>query len=102
MFLFFFSLLVQARVRLFPESVLEPETKRECANVKKCVIRHCREQKNKNKNDKRSTFVSLVSWEIILQHFFLQNNLLRFLHFSKSKKKKISFTGKNKFIIRIC
>lgn len=88
MFLFFFSLLVQARVRLFPESVLEPETKRERANVKKCVIRHCREQKNKNKNDKRSTFVSLVSWEIILQHFFfLQNNLLRFLHFSKSEKK---------------
>lgn len=74
-------------MRLFPESVLEPETKQECANVKKCVIRHCREQKNKNKNDKRSTFVSLVSWEIILQHFFLQNNLLRFLHFSKSEKK---------------
>lgn len=77
-------------MRLFPESVLEPETKRECANVKKCVIRHCREQKNKNKNDKRSTFVSLVSWEIILQHFFLQNSLLRFLHFSKSEKKKKS------------
>lgn len=78
-------------MRLFPESVLEPETKQERANVKKCVIRHCREQKNKNKNDKRSTFVSLVSWEIILQHFFfLQNNLLRFLHFSKSEKKKKS------------
>lgn len=77
-------------MRLYPENVLEPETKRERANVKKCVIRHCREQKNKNKNDKRSTFVSLVSWEIILQHFFLQNNLLRFLHFSKSEKKKKS------------
>lgn len=77
-------------MRLYPENVLEPETKRERANVKKCVIRHCREQKNKNKNDKRSTFVSLVSWEIILQHFFLQNSLLRFLHFSKSKKKKKS------------
>lgn len=110
MFLGFFSLLVQARVRLFPENVLEPETKRESSNVKKCIIRHCREQKNKHKNDKRSTFVSLVSG--ILRDFhgklfynsFYKMTYAFFFFFAFFKiEKKIRFhRKKNKFIIRIC